>query len=146
MKERINPYNMYCCYIGIPVAIIALMILNLSGYSNSMSGGFILVVTVVANINIRKLKLVPSRKYVAPILLYIVNIIFMILLPIFYSDISNGGVGESYFVYLGFLAFPLQIVMIIFFFISSSDIKKAYPSMKMDAKEAREKYRKEKSK
>ena len=76
----------------------------------------------------------------APSILYVSNIISLLLIPVLFSDIQQGGFGDTYFVLLGLILIPLQLLMIIFFFISAADIKRAYPTMKQDAKSSRAEY------
>lgn len=76
----------------------------------------------------------------APILFYASNIISLLLIPLLFSDFTGGGTGETYFMLIGLILTPIQLLMIVFFFISANDIKKAYPTMKDDAKTAREDY------
>lgn len=141
MKNDSRPYNTYSYYLGLPIIFTALMVIAFLGFDiGGTVGNVLFVFTIFAHIGANKLKLVSGRKHVAPILLYAANIISLLLSPLLFLDFTNGGSGETYFVFLGLIAIPIQILMIIFFFISANDIKKAYPTMKQDAKISREDY------
>lgn len=140
MKNVSRPYTTYGYYLGIPIAFITLMVLSTLGVDHGNTGTLLFIFTIYANINAKKLRLVSKRKYVAPVLLYIANIISLVLLPILFTDLSQGIEGDTYFSLVGLIILPMQIIMMVFFFISANDIKKAYPSMKQDAKESRENY------
>lgn len=142
MKDESRAYSTYGYYISIPAIFIILMILSVLGFDNNNLGGLLFIFTVIANVNAKKLELVSRRKYVAPVLLYISNVLSFLLLPALFFDFSMGGAGDTYFVLLGLIVFPIQILMIIFFFISANDIKKSYPTMKEVAKRSRENYMK----
>ncbi|MBX8935564.1 hypothetical protein [Enterococcus gilvus] len=141
MKNDSRPYNTYGYYLGLPIIFIVLMIIPFLGIDIGRTAGHVLFVfTILAHIGASKLKLVSRRKHVAPSLLYFSNIVSLLLIPIIFLDFTRGGAGETYFVILGLILTPIQILMIIFFFISANDIKKAYPTMKQDARISREDY------
>ncbi|WP_125766700.1 hypothetical protein [Lapidilactobacillus wuchangensis] len=140
-KDNGRPYQTYSYYLGVPIATIVLMGLAMLGLNTNSSLGLLLFIfTVVAHVGASKLTKISKRKYVAPILIYIANIISIILIPILFKDLSAGGSGDTYFSYVGLFFLPLEIIAIIFFFISAHDIKKAYPTMKQDFQTARSKY------
>lgn len=141
MKNESRPYTTYSYYLGIPITFIILFIIGVLEIDIGNTAGHILFfLTILAHIGASKLKLVSGRKHVAPILLYAANILSLLLIPLLFMDFTNGGTGDVYFGLLGLLLIPIQLVMIIFFFLSANDIKKAYPTMKEDAKNARANY------
>ncbi|MFC6295791.1 hypothetical protein ACFQH1_11320 [Lactiplantibacillus daoliensis] len=141
LKAESRAYQVYSYYLAIPILFIGTMIVTYFGYSNNSIGVVILVLTIFAHVGASKLKLASKRKYVAPILMYIANVIALVLMPVLFSDMSAGGNGDSYFALIGLIVVPIEIITIIFFFISAHDLKKAYPTMKQDTKQARETYK-----
>lgn len=142
MKEQSLPYQIYGYYLSIPILLIVILACGILGVDIPSSFGWIIFVfTILANIGIRKLSLVSKRKYVAPILIYIANgigwfMLFGMIMMLFV------GLSMDFFLFLnGLLVLPLEIIAIIFFFITANDIKRAYPTMKEDAKESRQRYR-----
>lgn len=141
MKNDSRAYNTYGYYLSLPILFIALIVLSFLGIDMGRTAGQILFIfTILAHVEVRKLKLVSKRKYVAPSLLYASNIVSLLLIPLLIADFSQGGFGDTYFVLLGLILTPIQLLMIIFFFISAADIKRAYPTMKQDAKNSRAEY------
>ncbi|WP_242550161.1 MULTISPECIES: hypothetical protein [Enterococcus] len=141
MKNESRPYNTYSYYLTLPIIYIVLLVLSFLGFDIGRTVGNVLfVLTIFAHIGAGKLKLISKRKHVAPSLLYAANIISLLLIPLLLFDLTSGGAGDTYFGLLGLVVLPIQILMIVFFFISANDIKKAYPTMKEDAKSSREEY------
>lgn len=141
MKNESRPYNTYSYYMTLPIIYIVLMVITFLGFDIGSTAGYVLfLLTVFAHIGASKLKLVSGRKHVAPILLYAANLISLLLIPLLFFNLSSSGGEDTYFILLGLIVMPLQLLMIVFFFISANDIKKAYPSMKQDAKSSREEY------
>lgn len=140
MVEEGRVYRVYGFYLGIPIFTIVLMIMAISGVNNNSTGTIGLLLIIVAHINVRKLTLLSAKKYVAPILYYVVNAITILLLPILFSDMATTGTADNYLGLIGLICLPIQIVSIVFFFITARDIKNAYPTMKQDAQIARQAY------
>jgi len=140
MKDKVRPYQTYGYYFSIPIIIIAVFILPFLGINVRSIGTIIFVFIIFAHIGASKLELVSKRKYVAPILMYVADLIGLIMGILMISEISNGGTGDVALGLMGLIVFPLEIIAIIFFFITANDIKKAYPTMKQASKEAREEY------
>lgn len=140
MKHSSRPYKAYGYYLSIPIAYMIVYILAFFNVSQTNFGTILLVFTILANIDVRKLELISKRKYVAPILIYILNAIGIIFFIPIMIEMFNGGTGDIFLGLLGLISLPIQITAIIFFFITANDIKKAYPDMKQLAKESREKY------
>jgi len=140
MKDKSRPYQVYTTYLALPIVFIAIMIMSFFGYNNSSTGILILIFTIVAHVGAKKLTLAGKRKYVAPILMYVANVISLVLFPVLFSDLSSGGNGDSYFSLIGLIVVPIEIIAGVFFFIGAHDLKKAYPAMKQDSKDARETY------
>lgn len=130
LKDVQRPYLIYWYYLILPMAFIIFMILALLGIKIEGVSTAFLILVIVANIGASKLKLLSKKKYVAPILFYIVNVLTIVFLPI----------GDSYYIAMGLFVFPIEIISIIFFFISAKNIKTAYPTMKQDYQNARNKY------
>ncbi|MBP2099852.1 hypothetical protein [Enterococcus rivorum] len=140
MKNKVRPYQIYGYYFAIPVVIIALFILSILGINIRNTGTIIFAFTIIAHVGVSKLKLVSKRKYVAPILMYVAEAIGFILVVLMLSEISNGGTGDIYLGLMGLTIYPIEIIAIIFFFITANDIKKSYPTMKEESKNARVAY------
>lgn len=140
MKNKANPYQVYGYYFSIPLVIIVVFIISLLGIDVNTVSTIIFVFTILAHVGVSKLKLVSKRKYVAPILMYVTSGIGLIMGILMVFEIANGGTGEGYLVVIGLTAFPIEIIAIIFFFITANDIKKAYPTMKQDSIDARQEY------
>lgn len=140
MKDKVRPYQAYGYYFSIPIIIIAVFILPFLGINVKSVGTIIFVFIIFAHVEASRLKLVSKRKYVAPILMYIADLIGLIMGILMISEISNGGTGDVALGLMGLIVFPIEIIAIIFFFITANDIKKAYPMMKEESKEAREAY------
>ena len=140
MRNKVRPYQIYGYYFAIPVVIIALFIFDILGINIRNTGTIILAFTIIAHVGVSKLKLVSKRKYVAPILMYVAEAIGFILVVLMLSEISNGGTGDIYLGLMGLTIFPVEVIAIIFFFITANDIKKSYPAMKEDSKNARGEY------
>lgn len=140
MKNKVRPYQVYGYYYAIPIVIIAALVLSLLGINIKNIGTVIFVFIIFAHVGASKLKSISKRKYVAPLLMYVADAISFLLVILMFSEISNGGTGDVYLGVMGLVVFPIEIVAIIFFFITANDIKKAYPTMKQDSKNAREEY------
>ncbi|MFC6808060.1 hypothetical protein ACFQEP_05070 [Lactococcus lactis subsp. hordniae] len=56
------------------------------------------------------------------------------------TEVSAGGTRNISLGLSSLILLPIEIITIVFFFISTNDIKKAYPTMKEDAKAARQEY------
>lgn len=140
MKIASRPYNTYGYYLAVPIIFIVVMILSIFGFNQRNLGSIVLVFTTFGVNNASNLSAVSKRKYVAPILLGVVYILSLVLLPVLLTDLSMRDVGDTYFLLMGLIVFPIQIVMIIFFLVSANDIRKAYPTMREDAKESRENF------
>lgn len=140
MKEQSRPYQTYGYYLAIPIAFIVFYIFSFLDFNVNSVGTILLVFTILANINASKLTLVSKRKYVAPILIYVVNAIGLLFFVPIIIEISSGGTGDVFLGLAGLISIPIQIVAWIFFFITANDIKKAYPDMKQVAADARQNY------
>jgi len=140
LKVKSRPYQAYGYYLGVPITLIIIMAAALLGFDNLRLNGVILILTVIANFNASKLALVSKRKYVAPVLVYVSNVISLLLLPELTNDIANGGNGDNYLALMGLILVPIEVIIFVFFLISANDIKKAYPTMKQDSKDARQNY------
>lgn len=140
MKDKVRPYQIYGYYLALPIIIIAVFILSFLGMDLNSGGTIIFVFTVLAHIGASKLTLVSKRKYVAPIIMYVADAIGFCIGLLMISEIYSGGTGDVSLGLMGLIVFPLEIVAIIFFFITANDIKKAYPTMKEESKEARDVY------
>lgn len=140
MKDNVRPYQVYGYYLGIPIIVIAVFILSFLGIDLNSVGVIIFVFTILAHIGVRKLTLVSKRKYVAPIIMYVAEAIGFLIGILMISEIYSGGTGDVSLGLMGLIVFPLEIVAIIFFFLTANDIKKAYPTMKEDSTKAREDY------
>lgn len=140
MKDKSRPYQTYGYYLSIPSILIVLFVLSFLGMDINSVGTIIFVFTILANVGVSKLKLVSRRKYVAPVLMYVGNALGLVLAVLMIIEVSSGGTGDALLGVMGLLVFPIEIVAIIFFFITANDIKKAYPMMKQDSIDAREKY------
>lgn len=139
-KDKSRAYQVYSFYLSVPIIFVLVMIASYFGYNNSSFGTIVLVFTIFAHVGASKLKLASKRKYVAPILMYVANIVSILLMPVLFSNMSAGGNGDNYFSLIGLFVVPLEIIAMIFFFISAHDLKKAYPTMKQDSKDARATY------
>lgn len=140
MVEEGRAYRVYGFYLCIPIFTIVLMIMAMSDINNNFKGTIGLFLIIIAHINVQKLTLLSGKKYVAPILYYIVNVITILLLPILFSDMATTGTADTYLGLVGIICLPIQIVSIVFFFITARDIKNAYPTMKEDAQNSRQAY------
>ncbi|WP_207694851.1 hypothetical protein DOK67_0003078 [Enterococcus sp. DIV0212c] len=140
MKDKSRPYQTYGYYLAIPIALIVLFVSSFLGMDQNSIGTIILVFTILANVGVSKLKLVSRRKYIAPVLIYVGNALGVVLVILMIIGISTGGKGLIALGFISLLVFPIEILAIIFFFITANDIKKAYPTMKQDSIDAREKY------
>lgn len=141
MKEKTRPYQTYGYYLAIPIVLIVTLIVPFLGIDlpNAL-GSILLIFTIFANIGVSKLSLLSKRKYVAPILMYIANGVSLFALILMFPLLLS---LEGAYVAIGALyliIFPLEISAIIFFFMTASDIKKAYPRMKQESEDARKKY------
>lgn len=140
MQEKVRPYQLYGYYLAIPIIIIVVFILSFLGINMNSVGTIILVFTVLAHIGVSKLTLVSKRKYVAPVVLYVADAIGFLIGILMISELYSGGTGDVSLGLMGLIVFPIELVALIFFFITANDIKKAYPTMKEDSKQAREEY------
>lgn len=140
MKEKTRPYQTYGYYLAIPIVYIVIFVLSFLDVNLSNVGMILFVFTILANIGASKLKLISKRKYVAPILIYAVNALGIVFLVPIFVEIASGGTGDATLGLIGLIVFPIEIIAIIFFFITANDIKKAYPMMAQDSKDAREAY------
>ncbi|MGG5342594.1 hypothetical protein [Enterococcus sp. AZ192] len=140
MKEKMRPYQIYGYYISIPLIIIVVFMLSFLGINIKSVGTIILAFTILAHVGVSKLKLVSKKKYIAPILMYVAEIVGLILAIVMMLELAMGGTGDASLILIGLTVFPIEVIAIIFFFITANDIKKAYPTMKEESKEAREKY------
>jgi hypothetical protein len=137
MKKEILAYDTYGYYLAIPIIFCMLMGLSVLGIDTPNLGMLLTILTVAAHIKASKLKISSLKILVAPMLFYISNVVSLLLLPALFSDFSNGIQGDTYFILIGLIVFPMQILMLIFFIVGALSIKKAYPTMKEDAKQAR---------
>ena len=64
----------------------------------------------------------------------------VVLMVLLVTEVSAGGTGNIALGLSSLILLPIEIIAIVFFFISANDIKKAYPTMKEDAKAARLEY------
>lgn len=140
MKEKMRPYQIYGYYISIPLIIIVVFVLSFLGINIKSVGTIILAFTILAHVGVSKLNLISKKKYIAPILMYVAEIVGLILAIVMMSELAMGGTGDASLILIGLTVFPIEVIAIIFFFITANDIKKAYPTMKEESKEAREKY------
>ncbi|GGC95204.1 hypothetical protein [Enterococcus wangshanyuanii] len=140
MKEKMRPYQIYGYYISIPLIIIVVFVLSFLGINIKSVGTIILAFTILAHVGVSKLNLVSKKKYIAPILMYVAEIVGLIMGIVMISEIAMGGTGDTSLILIGLTVFPIEVIAIIFFFITANDIKKAYPAMKQESKEARETY------
>jgi hypothetical protein len=140
LREKSRPYQTYSYYLIIPIFIILVFLLSLVGYNKGTFGTVIFVFVIFAHVWASKLDLVRKRKHVAPILMYVAQGVGVIIAVLLFSEISAGGTGDISFGISGLILLPIEIIAIVFFFISANDIKKAYPTMKEDAKAARVEY------
>ncbi|KZK07004.1 MULTISPECIES: hypothetical protein [Lactococcus] len=140
LKEKSRPYQTYSYYLTIPIFILIVFLLSFIGYNRGSLGIIIFVFVIFAHVWASKLELVRNRKHVAPILMYIAQAMGVVITILLVSEISSGGTGEISLGVASLIVLPIEIIAIVFFFISASDIKKAYPTMKQDAKAARAEY------
>ena len=134
MKNQTRPYQTYIYCLGIPIFNIFLYILAVFNIRPQGTGLLILVFTILVNTYVAKLDKVSSKKYIAPILIYISEIIsIFIILSLIRQQSAN-------FVVFTMVTLILRIAALIFFFITANDIKKAYPTMKEDSEKAGQEY------
>lgn len=142
MKEYSLPYQIYGYYVSIPTLLLIILACAFLGIDLPSSfGGIVFIFTILANMGVRKLPLISNRKYVAPILVYIANGISFFVGFGMIMMLSSGLSMDPFLILNGLMMLPLEILAIIFFFITANDIKKAYPTMKEDAKESRQLYK-----
>ncbi|AIS02614.1 hypothetical protein [Lactococcus lactis] len=110
LREKSRPYQTYSYYLIIPVFIILVFLLSLVGYNKGTFGTIVFVFVIFAHVWASKLDLVRKRKHVAPILMYVTQGLGVVLMVLLVTEVS------------------------------ANDIKKAYPTMKEDAKAARLEY------
>ena len=110
LKEKSRPYQTYSYYLIIPIFIILVFLLSLVGYNKGTFGTIVFVFVIFAHVWASKLDLVRKRKHVAPILMYVTQGLGVVLMVLLVTEVS------------------------------ANDIKKAYPTMKEDAKAARLEY------
>ncbi|PFG90026.1 hypothetical protein FGL73_09030 [Lactococcus lactis] len=110
VERKSRPYQTYSYYLIIPVFIILVFLLSLVGYNKGTFGTIVFVFVIFAHVWASKLDLVRKRKHVAPILMYVTQGLGVVLMVLLVTEVS------------------------------ANDIKKAYPTMKEDAKAARLEY------
>ena len=110
LREKSRPYQTYSYYLIIPIFIILVFLLSLVGYNKGTFGTIVFVFVIFAHVWASKLDLVRKRKHVAPILMYVTQGLGVVLMVLLVTEVS------------------------------ANDIKKAYPTMKEDAKAARLEY------
>lgn len=140
LREKSRPYQTYSYYLIIPIFIILVFLLFLVGYNKGTFGTIVFVFVIFAHVWASKLDLVRKRKHVAPILMYVTQGLGVILMVLLVTEVSAGGTGNIALGLSSLILLPIEIIAIVFFFISANDIKKAYPTMKEDAKAARLEY------
>ena len=118
MKEQSRPYQTYSYYISIPVIFVVYYILNYLGLGMTYVGTLLLIYTIIAHANASKLTLVSNKKYVAPILIYVVNVLGVLILVPMLFRISNGILEDDFLALVGLISSPFLIVAFIFFFIT----------------------------
>jgi len=139
LREKSNVTQAYSLYLAVPISLIIILALAMLDVNIGNPSTVILVLVVMGHIRISKLTLLSNKKYIAPILYYLTNIIVLIcLFAIFLMPSVN-----EFYLFLGItglVAVPLEIVISVFYFITANDIKKAYPNMNQEVAEARKKY------
>ena len=110
LREKSRPYQTYSYYLIIPIFIILVFLLSLVGYNKGTFGTIVFVFVIFAHVWASKLDLVRKIKHVAPILMYVTQGLGVVLMVLLVTEVS------------------------------ANDIKKAYPTMKEDAKAARLEY------
>lgn len=138
MKEKGRPYQTYTYYMAIPIMIIVFFVLAMLGVNVNSVGTITLIFSVIAHVNASKLKLISNKKYVGPILRYVNEIIGLFFI-VFLFNLNYEALN-----FIVILTYIIQITSIVFFFLTASEIKKAYPTMKEDAKISRQEYLDEK--
>ncbi|WP_167629186.1 hypothetical protein [Listeria valentina] len=140
MKIKGRPYRVYTYYLAIPIIMLITILLSLIGRSLNGIGTIVFIFTIYAHVEISKLDFLPNKKYVAPILIYAIQVVGVPLAILYGIEIFNGGTGEVLLGILNITVLLIEISAIIFFFVTAMDIKRMYPEMKQDSKESRRKY------
>ncbi|MFG5464428.1 hypothetical protein ACFJZL_01360 [Enterococcus faecalis] len=141
MKEKNRIYQVYGMYLAIPIGMIILLILGFMEIEIKNYGTVLLGLIIYTHVQVRKLDLVKKRKAAGPILIYVANILGLVMALAMIPAMLNGGGEDLVLVMIGLVVLPIQIIAIVFFFLTAKDIKKAYPNMKEEAEEARKRYK-----
>ncbi|GAX46818.1 hypothetical protein [Pseudolactococcus reticulitermitis] len=137
LQEQSLPYATWTGNLAIPIAMIVIFIIGLLGYGMSFYSIVILVATIQVHRFNAKLKL-GNRSYIAPIMVYLYNVL-SIPMAILLLHLDNGELLPLLLIELLFVA--TVVTAIVFFFITASQIKKQFPTLKADRQAALQVYK-----
>lgn len=139
-NEKALAYHTWSGYLSIAIAIIVLPIIGILGLDTTGPGFVLLFLTVKTHKKAVKLPLAKGVKHVGPILHYVVQGLGLLAIVPLIAEVSAGGEGTVTLGLVSLLVIPIQIVSVVFFFLSARQMKKAYPEMKEVMQVAKDEY------